>query len=56
MVKLAVMLLAATVATVGLGGCTTTMTPQQESAVELRRFCERNPMAVERCNGFLGDI
>jgi hypothetical protein len=56
MVKLAAMFLAATVATLGLAGCTTTMTPQQEAAVEQRRFCERNPMAVERCNGFLGDL
>ncbi len=47
--------LASITAVVGLAGCTT-MTPQQEQAAETRRFCERNPTAVERCQGFLGDM
>jgi hypothetical protein len=55
MTKTFLLCLAAITAVVGLAGCTT-MTPQQEQAVELRRFCERNPTAVERCNGFLGDL
>lgn len=38
-----------------LSGCGTTMTPQQQAAVELRRFCEANPQEVVRCLGFLGD-
>jgi hypothetical protein len=53
-IKIRVLVLAALTAVVGLAGCTT-MTPQQEQAAELRRFCERNPQAVERCVGFLGD-
>jgi hypothetical protein len=55
MTKAFLICLAAITAVVGLAGCTT-MTPQQEQAAELRRFCERNPTAVERCNGFLGDL
>ncbi len=38
-----------------LSGCSTTMTPQQQAGVELRRFCEANPHEVARCLGFLGD-
>jgi hypothetical protein len=38
-----------------LSGCSTTMTPQQQAGVELRRFCEANPQDVVRCLGFLGD-
>lgn len=52
--KILLVFLAAITSVVGLAGCTT-MTPQQEQAVELRRFCERNPNAVERCTGFLGE-
>jgi hypothetical protein len=37
-------------------GCSTAggMTPQQQEGVELRRYCERNPMDRAKCNGFLG--
>jgi hypothetical protein len=55
MIRTFLCFLAAATAMVGLAACTT-MTPQQEQAVELRRFCERNPTAVERCAGFLGDL
>jgi hypothetical protein len=31
------------------------MTPAQQEAVELRRLCERNPLAdLERCFAFVG--
>jgi hypothetical protein len=53
--KTFLLFLAAITAMVGLAGCTA-MTPQQEKAAEQRRFCERNPSAVERCTGFLGDV
>lgn len=53
--KTFLLFLATITAVFGLAGCVT-MTPQQEKAVELRRFCERNPTAVEQCNGFLGDL
>jgi len=37
-------------------GCTGTqeMTPQQREGVEMRRYCEKNPNDVAKCNGFLG--
>lgn len=41
-----------------LSGCAATgpvnLSPQQAEAIELRRYCERNPNAVEVCLGFLG--
>jgi hypothetical protein len=55
MKKTFLLFLAAIAAAVGLTGCVT-MTPQQEKAVELRRFCEANRTAVERCLGFHGDL
>jgi hypothetical protein len=30
------------------------MSDKQREGVEMRRFCERNPQEVEKCNGFLG--
>lgn len=53
--KTFLLFLAAITAVAGFAGCTA-MTPQQEKAAEQRRFCERNPTAVERCTGFLGDM
>jgi hypothetical protein len=32
------------------------MTQQQKEAVELRRFCERNPQASTTCLGFHGRL
>jgi hypothetical protein len=49
-------LLVATALVVGvmpLFGCAP-MTQQQKDAVELRRFCERNPQAGATCLGFHG--
>jgi hypothetical protein len=37
-----------------VAGCAP-MTPAQQDAVELRRHCERNPLAdLERCFAFVG--
>jgi hypothetical protein len=40
-----------------LAGCggPAAMSPQQKEAVELRRYCERQPDDLTKCLGFLGD-
>jgi hypothetical protein len=55
MIRTLTTLLAAITAAVGFAGCTA-MTPQQQQAVELRRFCESNPTEEVRCVGFRGDL
>lgn len=46
-------LIAVVVGSAPILGCAP-MTQQQKDAVELRRFCERNPQAGTTCLGFHG--
>jgi hypothetical protein len=51
--RTALVLTALAVGALPILGCAP-MTQQQKDAVELRRFCERNPQASTTCLGFHG--